>query len=178
MWASFLPIYVIFGEAGGAAFTGSLEVGLLIAFSLGLGDAGLNTSIYSLLQHFFAGRTTHAFAIFRCFQSVLCCVGFAIGPVLDLQYQVLILSGFLLLSVVLAVWLDQRREPAGERRKEDPHDKDALEDDQLLLENNVAALDRAVVDDDDMNGLMSDEQDTSSRRLSDGDAAEAPPTGA
>jgi len=110
MGSAFIAIYFIFGVAGGADFNGSFEVSLMIAFGLGLGDAGVNTSIYAFLQRVFAGRTTHGFALFRCFQSLVCCGGFALGPVLTVRQQVTALFGFLLAASFLAIVLDRRQQ--------------------------------------------------------------------
>uniref|UniRef100_A0A183BYV0 UNC93-like protein MFSD11 n=1 Tax=Globodera pallida TaxID=36090 RepID=A0A183BYV0_GLOPA len=77
----------------------SITLALVGGFLLSFGDACWNTQIFATLIAKYPIRTTQAFAVFKFFQSLLCCAAFFYATSLSLPWHVLILVIGLLIGV-------------------------------------------------------------------------------
>eukprot|EP00049_Salpingoeca_infusionum_P005212 m.89331 g.89331 ORF g.89331 m.89331 type:complete len:447 (-) comp12891_c1_seq1:104-1444(-) len=78
-----------------------LSTPLPISALLGLGDSIVNTIIYTYLSSTFSKESSHAFALFKFFQSLTAGISFAYAAVnLAYEYQVLIAAIMLVLGTV------------------------------------------------------------------------------
>uniref|UniRef100_A0A914IB87 UNC93-like protein MFSD11 n=1 Tax=Globodera rostochiensis TaxID=31243 RepID=A0A914IB87_GLORO len=77
----------------------SITLALVGAFLLSFGDACWNTQIFATLIAKYPIRTTQAFAVFKFFQSLLCCAAFFYATLVSLPWHLLILVIGLLIGV-------------------------------------------------------------------------------
>lgn len=88
-------------------------IALFCAFLLGLGDACLNTQIYSLLGGDFASNSAAAFALFKFTQSVGATASFIYSSYVGLttHITILLITGILgTIGFVAVEWLTKRRD--------------------------------------------------------------------
>ena len=79
-------------RSGALGFESIIYVALLDSFLLGLGDSCFNTQIYAFITSVYIGeRGAPAVAIYKFFQSIAAMIAFFYNPVLDLNWQLLIL---------------------------------------------------------------------------------------
>ena len=77
---------------GALGFESIIYVALLDSFILGLGDSCFNTQIYAFITSVYIGdKGAPAIAIFKFFQSIAAMIAFFYNPVLNLNWQLLIL---------------------------------------------------------------------------------------
>ncbi|KAL8565105.1 hypothetical protein ACOMHN_005308 [Nucella lapillus] len=87
-----MPMDSPISESSGPTYFASNEIlALLCSFLLGLGDASINTQIYSLIGFMFSEDSSAAFAIFKFVQSIAAAGAFYYSNVLLLKWQLVIL---------------------------------------------------------------------------------------
>jgi len=97
----FLPHLSPFGETDDDSYvTPRMEVLLLVAALMGMGDACLNTQIISILSGAYKERSSEAFALMKLVQSIGVSGGFVMSTNLGLFWQLLVLKVAAALSTV------------------------------------------------------------------------------
>ena len=90
---------------------GYIEPNLYLALGcsvlLGLGDSSVNTSIYAILGDLYKDNSMAAFALYKFFQSAAAGISSVYAGRLDLEWQLLILSIFLLSGTFFFVRVDR-----------------------------------------------------------------------
>eukprot|EP00090_Calanus_glacialis_P029734 TRINITY_DN47766_c0_g1_i1.p1 TRINITY_DN47766_c0_g1~~TRINITY_DN47766_c0_g1_i1.p1 ORF type:complete len:452 (-),score=75.69 TRINITY_DN47766_c0_g1_i1:54-1409(-) len=97
----FLPNLSPFGETTTDSYvTPRMEVLLLVATLMGMGDACLNTQIISILSGAYKERSSEAFALMKLVQSIGVSGGFVMSTNLGLYWQLLVLKISAVLSTI------------------------------------------------------------------------------
>jgi len=97
----FLPHLASFGETEDDSYvTPRMEVLLLVATLMGVGDACLNTQIISILSGAYKERSSEAFALMKLVQSIGVSGGFVMSTNLGLFWQLLVLKIAAVLSTI------------------------------------------------------------------------------
>ncbi|XP_067617752.1 UNC93-like protein MFSD11 isoform X2 [Eurosta solidaginis] len=101
-------------------------IALICAFMLGLGDACMNTQIYSMLGGVYVKNSVGAFALFKFTQSIAAAISFFYSSYLGLRAQLIILVIFGTIGTAcfcIVEWAAKRRQ-----REETPEDSRTLSD--------------------------------------------------
>jgi len=118
----FLPHLSPFGETEDASYVSPrLEVLLLIATLMGMGDACLNTQIISILSGVYKDRSSEAFALMKLVQSIGVSGGFIMSTNLGLFWQLLVLKVAAVFSTIgfcLVEWKCKERLKESEKGQE------------------------------------------------------------
>ncbi|CAF4554938.1 unnamed protein product [Rotaria socialis] len=70
------------------------------SFIVGLGDSALNTQLFTVLASQFKHSSASAFALFQLVQGIASAIAYSYAGSLDLQYQLLVVVVFLILSAL------------------------------------------------------------------------------
>jgi len=118
----FLPHLSPFGETHADSYVAPrMEVLLLVATLMGMGDACLNTQIISILSGAYKERSSEAFALMKLVQSIGVSGGFVMSTNLGLYWQLLVLKISAVLSTVgfsLVEWKIKEKNKEVEKRFE------------------------------------------------------------
>lgn len=118
----FLPHLSPFGETHSDSYvTPRMEVLLLVATLMGMGDACLNTQIISILSGAYKDRSSEAFALMKLVQSIGVSGGFVMSTNLGLYWQLLVLKISAVLSTIgfsLVEWKIKERNKETEKTLE------------------------------------------------------------